>query len=29
MARTQLWLLLVLMLLIAVGLTACGGKGGY
>jgi hypothetical protein len=29
MARTQLWLLLVLMLLIAVGATACGGKGGY
>jgi hypothetical protein len=29
MARTQVWLLLVLGVLLAIGATACGGGGGY
>ena len=29
MARTQLWLLVVLGVLLALGAAACGGGGGY
>jgi hypothetical protein len=29
MARTKLWLLLILSLLVVLGATACGKGGGY